>query len=489
MDKPRTSKIALAAAVGLLTAMGNTVSWAADTGPATALTWPVPTEIEPIDAPFAMPRLGRPEFPDQTFNIEEFGAIGDGKKKNTEAFRKAIRACSAAGGGRVLVPKGRWFTGPIHLKSNVNLHFEEGAELHFSDKFEDYLPPVFTRWTGFEVYNYSPLIYAVDCENVAVTGRGKLFGHGEAWWGWKKRDEKTARHIYQNQVLKGIPPKERIYGTPEAALRPQFISPTRCKNVLLEGFTVAGPGPFWTMDILYCENVVVRDLSVHTTGGPNTDAINLSSSKNVLVEYCLIDSGDDCVTMKSGLNEEGWRIGRPTENVVVRFVKGLRCHGGIVIGSEMSGGVRNLLAHDCEFDGSSIGLRLKSNRARGGVVEKIWYRDIKMTRLGGFAISINTNYGSYMASKDGKAWPLFRDIAIENVTCDRARAALRMLGNENQPIENITLENVSINAREGMSFHWVNGLTLKNVDCRPAQGGAFRFEHCKDVVVEPAETK
>jgi len=425
-------------------------------------------EIEPIRAPFDMPQLARPTFPDRVFNVVQYGAVGDGKTNSTAAFRKAIDACSAAGGGTVLVPPGRWLTGAIHLKSNVNLHFEEGCEIHFSDRPEDYLPVVFTRWTGFELYNYSPLIYAYRCNNVAVTGPGRLFGHGQAWWDWKKYDEATARRIYQTQVLKGVAPDKRIYGTVEAGLRPQMISPTECTNVLLEGFTVAGAGPFWTCDILYCDRVIVRGLTIRTTGGPNTDGINISSSRNVLVEHCLIDSGDDAVTMKSGLNEEGWRIGRPTENVVVRHVTTLHCHGGVVIGSEMSGGVRNVLAHDCLFDGSGIGIRLKSNRARGGVVEKIWYRDIRMKNLGNEAISIITDYRAFMGSKDGKAWPLFRDITIENIQCDGAAGAVRMIGSPEKPIENVSLANVSITARDGMTFQWVNGLKLSNVACRAA---------------------
>ena len=298
-----------------------------------------PAQIERIQAPFKMPKLKRPVFKNQTFNISDYGAKPDGTTKNTGAFKKAIDACSAAAGGKVLVPKGKWFTGPIHLKSNVNLHFEEGAELHFSDDPDDYLPVVFTRWAGFELMNYSPLIYARDCENIAITGPGKLYGHGKAWWGWKGRDDKVARIIYETQVLKNVPPEKRIHGTPESALRPQFFNPVNCKNVLFEGFTVAAPGPFWTFDILYCENVIVRGLRLHTVGGPNTDGININSTRNALVEYCHINAGDDCVALKSGINEDGWRVGRPTENVVIRHIKGLRSHGGIVIGSDMSGDV------------------------------------------------------------------------------------------------------------------------------------------------------
>lgn len=477
-------KYVLPVAISVLALIQCPIVLAAKVADPVTVDQEAPAEIEKISAPFKMPQLERPKFQNRTFNIREYGAKGDGKTKNSEAFKKAIEACFAAGGGKVLVPAGKWLTGAIHLKSNVNLHFEKGAELHFTNDPEDYLPTVFTRWAGFELCNYSPLIYARNCENIAITGPGKLFGHGKSWWGWKKAGEKTAWSVYYEQILKYVPPEKRIYGTPKAGLRPQFISPINCRNVLLEGFAVEEPGPFWTFDIIYCENVIVRGLRIETTGGPNTDGININSSKNVLVEYCHINAGDDCVALKSGMNEDGWRVGRPTENVVIRHVRGLHCHGGIVIGSDMSGDVRNIFAHDCEFKGAGRGIRLKSNPSRGGTVEKIWYQDIKMEDISKAAIIINTNYGSYMKSRSGKAYPVFRDITIKNVTCNGAKMAVSIQGTSHKPVENITLENVSIKARTGMKFTWVNGLRLKNVTSKPLQGRPTIFENCKDVVNE-----
>ncbi|MCC6124089.1 MAG: glycoside hydrolase family 28 protein [Pirellulales bacterium] len=442
-----------------------------------------PAEIEKIEAPFEMPQLSRPSFPDRSFDIREFGAKGDGKTKNTEAIKKAIAACSAAGGGKVLIPAGKWLTGPIHLRSNIDLHFAEGAELHFSDDPQDYLPVVFTRWAGFELFNYSPLIYARDCENIAVTGPGKMYGHGAAWWKWKN-GSRTAEHIYREQVLKGVPPERRIYGTPEAGLRPQFISPVNCKNVLLEGFSIETPGPFWTVNLIYCENAIVRNLRMRTVGGPNTDGINIDSCRNVLIEYCRISAGDDCITMKSGINEDGRRVNRPTENVVIRYNLALRGHGGVVIGSEMSGGVRNIFAHDCRFEGTDAGLRIKSNAARGGTVEKIRYRNIRMENIRDEAIQIRTDYGAYMASRNGNAHPIFRDIAIENVTCNGAQAAANVRGTANRPIENLTLKNVAIEARTGMVFEWVDRLRLIDAACKPSQGAPLACKNCRDVATE-----
>ncbi|MEN8117223.1 MAG: glycosyl hydrolase family 28 protein [Bacteroidota bacterium] len=440
-----------------------------------------PDTIEPITAPFDMPQLKKPVFPNRTFNIVDYDAVNDGKTKNTEAFNKAIEACSNAGGGKVLVPAGKWVTGAIHLKSNVNLHFEEGAELHFSEASDDYLPVVLTRWAGLEVYNYSALIYAYGCENIAITGPGKLYGHGESWWHWKKRGEYTAKFVYENQVLKNIPTEKRIYGTPVAGLRPQFINPVNCKNVLFEGFQIAQPGPFWTFDITYCENVIVRGLQIDTYGGKNTDGININSTKNALVEYCSINSGDDCVALKSGINEDGWRIGLPTQNVVIRNIQGLKAHGGIVIGSDMSGDIRNIYAYNCKFTGTDKVIRLKSNASRGGTVENIWYNNIEMNDIEGEAIIINTNYGAYMASDNGSAYPVFRNIKFSNITCKNAGVALNVKGTKNSPVENITLENIKIKAEAGMKFDWVNGIEFNKVKITPQYGDTILFTNCKSI--------
>lgn len=424
-----------------------------------------PAQIARIEAPFEMPQIQRPAFPDRTVDIRDYGAVGNGQTLNTTSFAKAIAGCAGAGGGQVLVPAGKWLTGAIRLRSNVNLHLQEGAEIHFSDDPQDYLPVVFTRWAGFEVMNYSPLIYANGCENIAVTGSGKLYGHGKKWWPWNQRlDEinKVGPRL-QVQSSKGIPPEKRIYGSTEDGLRPQFISPINCRNVLLEGFTIADPGPFWTIQFLYCENVIARGLTLHTKGGPNTDGIDLDSTRNALVEYCLLDVGDDAVCLKSGCNEDGWRVGKATENVVVRHITALSCHGGIVIGSEMSGCVRNVLAQDCLYDGSERGIRLKSNASRGGVVENLWYRNITMRNIRNEAILLQSNYGAWAACKNATNYPTFRNITIENVVCDGADRAVDIQGTAQKAIENVTLENVFIKARQGMRFNWVHNLELTNV--------------------------
>ncbi len=440
-----------------------------------------PYEIAPVMTPFEMNQPKRPVFMDRTFNIVDYGAVGDSVVLNTKAIREAIVACNEAGGGKVIVPEGKWLTGAIHLLSNVNLHLLKGAEIHFSNDPNDFLPAVFTRWAGFECYNYSPLIYAWECVNIAVTGPGKIYGNGESWWPWSEKQSSTATDMYNTMVLKGIGPEKRIFGTPEAGLRPQMINPINCRNVLLEGFTIANPGPFWTVHIAYCDNVIVRDLEVHTKGGPNTDGINLDSSSNVLVEHCRLDVGDDAVCLKSGVNEDGWRVARPTENIVVRNITALSSHGGIVIGSEMSGGVRNVLCYDCVFDGSDRGIRLKSNAARGGVVENIFYRDISMRNIRNEAIRINTHYGAWLAAENADAYPVFRNIMIHDIDCDGAGTAVSIQSVEAMPVRNLVLKNVNMTADKGMVFNWVDRLKLYNVNCNAKTDESFIFENCSNV--------
>jgi len=428
--------------------------------------------------PFKMPQLNRPVFPDRTVDIRDYGAVSDGKTLNTQAIAKAIESCAKSGGGRVLVPAGIWLTGAVHLKSNIELYLDRDAVLRFSTNPKDYLPVVFTRWAGFECYNYSPLIYARDCENIAVTGQGNLDGQGKPWWDWFKEQKRMSVELLE-MGRTNVPVEERVFGSPDKPLRPQFLSPINCRNVLIEGITLNG-GPFWTIQCIYCENVIIRGVGI-SNDGPNNDGINIDSCRNVLVEHCTLDTGDDCVALKSGINEDGRRVGRPTENVVVRQCLMKRGHGGVVIGSEMSGGVRNVLAHNCFFDGTDIGIRLKSARGRGGVVENVWFRDIEMDNICGAAISLNTMYKAWAATGSGKA-PVFRNIRIRNVTCKQADAAVTIGGLAEQPIENVILEQVSIAANTGLVATDVNGLKLSGVTIDAAGGQAFQIKNCYNVV-------
>jgi hypothetical protein len=432
--------------------------------------------------PFEMPEVKPPVFPDRQVDISQFGAVGDGKTLNTSAIAQAIADCAEKGGGRVVIPPGVWLTGAIHFKSNIELHLADGAELRFSTNPADYLPPVFVRWAGFECWNYSPLIYARDCVNIAITGRGRLEGQGKAWWGWVKDQDRVSRKLYDT-VLAGVDVEKRLFASEKEPLRPQFVQPINCRNVLIEGISFTS-GPFWTIQAVYCENVLVRNITI-TNEGPNNDGFNADSCRNVIVEHCTFATGDDSVAIKSGLNEDGWRVGRPSENVIVRHCRMMRGHGGVVIGSDMSGGVRNVFVHDCDFSGSLMGIRLKSSRGRGGVVENVWYRDLDLGDIIGQAITVHTDYKAYFGSDQGKA-PTFRKIHISDVTCRKAGQAVRLSGLPEQPIEDVVFERVILGAREGMTCSNMKGLRLADVAVIPSAGPVMRVKDSRQVTLQRA---
>ncbi|TCT16122.1 glycosyl hydrolase family 28 [Natranaerovirga pectinivora] len=412
---------------------------------------------------FDMEEIKVPLFPSDRFNIEDFGGKGNGKDSNTEAFKQAIEACEKNGGGTVIVPEGEWFTGPIHLKSNVHLRIEKNAIIKFSDQFEEYLPVVFTRWEGVECYNYSPLIYANGCENIAITGQGSLVGNGKRWWKWKKLQKKAAKKLVGAEY-NNIPVEERIFGTKEDALRPAFIQPINSKNILIEGITVIN-GPMWTIHPVYCENLIIRKLKLESNG-PNTDGINPDSCKNVLIEECYFETGDDCIAINSGMNEDGWRVNKPCENIVIRNCHMNEGHGGVVIGSGMSGGVRNIYAHHCKFTGGERGIRLKSMRGRGGFVENIWFDHIHITDMEDEMIQINMFYGSSTVIPNTDTPPDFKNINISNLTGENAKIAIRVYGLPENALENITLQNIDVSAKKSIECHNVKGLTMSNVFIR-----------------------
>lgn len=416
-------------------------------------------EREPA-LPFDMPAIEAPSFPDRVFDVRDFGAVGDGTTSNAQAFRRAIESCHEEGGGIVLIPAGTWLTGPIQLRSNVNLCLERDALVRFSRRFADYLPVVFTCWEGVECYNYSPFVYAQDCENIAVTGEGTFDGQGEAWWHWKQLQQAAAKTLYDAE-FDHVPVEERVYGTEEAALRPQFLQPILCRDVLIEGVTFLN-GPVWTIHPVYCENVLVRRVKVKSTG-PNTDGLNPDSCRNVLVEDCSFSTGDDCIAINSGMNEDGWRVGRPCENIVIRSCQMSEGHGAVAIGSGMSGGVRNVHVHDCRFMGGDQGIRLKSMRGRGGFVENVYFENIRLANLRREAIVLNMFYGSSTAASRSDAPPIFRNIRIENVTCESAGVAVYIRGLPEQRIRQVSLENLRLNAVEGIRCQDVDDLTLNNV--------------------------
>lgn len=385
---------------------------------------------------------------------------GEFKKHGKDTIQAAVEACSKSGGGTVIVSEGEWETGAIHLKSNINLNLEDGATVIFSDNPLDYLPVVFTRWEGMECYNYSPLIYANGCENISITGKGTLIGKGEKWWSWKQLQQQAAEELCYAE-RNGIPPEERIFGNEMAALRPSFIQPINCKNVLFEGFTVKD-GPQWTIHPVYCDNVTVRNVNV-LTKGPNTDGLNPDSCRNVLIDGCSFDTGDDCIAINSGMNEDGWRVDIPCENIEIRNCRMSGGHGAVVIGSAMSGGVENVYAHDCIINGTMQGIRLKSMRGRGGYVNGAKFENIEINNVTEQAIQINMFYEFSTVTPKTNAASDFRNIEIRNIRGKNAKTGIQIKGLPEHRLENITLENIDLTAQNAFECSEVQNIKMDNV--------------------------
>lgn len=417
--------------------------------------------------------------PTGAFDIRSFGAVSDGKTKCTAAFRNALRAASAQGGGTVRVPAGTFLTGPIHLLSNSTLDLDAGAIVKFSTDFDDYLPMVPSRWEGIEVTNFSPLIYARHATNIAIRGRGVLDGQGKAWWDqWfkvKGAGKDTPRTKWEEEFLRRNSSGVQVSGNkflPGAFLRPPFLQPYGCTNVLVEGVTIVD-SPFWTVTPVYCDNVVIHGVTIRNPeAGPNTDGINPDSCRNVRISNCDISVGDDCITLKSGRNEDGRRVGRPLENVSILNCVFAHGHGGVVIGSEMSGGVRNITIANCVFDGTERGIRLKSARGRGGVVEDVRASNLVMRGLRREALLVTTFYEKSDPEPFSERTPTFRNIRFNGITGD-TKVAGEFTGLVEQPLEGISLTDVQLDAESGFKLTDVRQVSFYNVTVNVKKGPAL----------------
>ena len=336
--------------------------------------------------PVILARIVSPEFPARDFVITNYGAVADGKTDCTAAISNAIADCVKAGGGRVVIPAGEFLTGAIHLKSNVDLHLAAtNSVLNFSTDPTAYLPAVFTRFEGIECYNYSPLIYAFGQKNVAITGDGTLDGQADDsnWWAWKGQKDvsdgtqRTARARLDKMNNENVPVNQRRFGEGDY-LRPNFIQFNRCENVLIEDVKIRR-SPMWEIHPLLCTNVTVRGVDIFSHG-PNNDGCDPESCRDVLIEKCIFDTGDDCIAIKSGRNNDGRRVGVPSENLIIRNCTMRDGHAGTAIGSEISGSCSNVFVENCEMSSPNLicALRLKSNAMRGGVLQNIFMRNVNV---------------------------------------------------------------------------------------------------------------
>lgn len=479
------------------------------------------------DLPFDMPRVKEASFPDYAVSITAHGASGDGVTDNTGAIAAAIEQVSQKGGGKVIIPPGIWKTGPVILKDNINLHVEKGALVIFSDDFDQY-PLIETSFEGLETWRCLSPIYGKDLENIALTGQGVFDGSGDSWR-FVKRGKMTAsqwkklvgsggvlsddqrlwfpteqsKKGYEASIDFNIPPFKTKAEFEEVKdfLRPVMVSLVGCKRVLLDGPTFQN-SPAWNIHPLMSEDVIIRNLTVRNPWySQNGDGLDLESCKNVLIYNNSFDVGDDAICFKSGKNEDGRKRGMPTENVIVKNNVVYHGHGGFVVGSEMSGGVRNVHISQCTFMGTDVGLRFKSTRGRGGVVENIYISDIRMVEIPTEAIRFNMFYSgnSPVLEEDQEAddearndrlvpvteeTPSFRNIFMKNITVVNSNAAALLQGLPEMNLENVTLENAMFETKKGIIMIDADKIRLKNVSIASEESRVLTIYNGQDVSVE-----
>ncbi len=454
--------------------------------------------------PFSMPEVMAPVIPDYQVKLTDFGGVGDGITLNTEAFAKAIDALSKKGGGKLVVPQGVWHTGPIVLKSNIELHLKAGAVILFAAD-ETLYPIIETSFEGLDTRRLQSPIYAKGASNIAITGKGVIDGNGQ-YWRPVKKGKVTASHWKSLLAIPGSQEMKKDYWVPSAGyakgerganmnvpnakteeewnaikrfLRPVMISLVQCKNVMLKG-VIFQNSPAWNLHPLMCENVIIDQVLVRNPSyAQNGDALDLESCKNALIVNSRFDAGDDGICIKSGKDADGRRRGIPCENVVVDGCTVFAGHGGFVVGSEMSGGVKNILVENCQFLGTDVGLRFKSTRGRGGIVENIYINKVSMTDIKTDAITFNMYYGGKSVAEmlaDGdnpdnttkmpvtEETPIFRNIDIKDCVCNGAGRAMEFNGLPEMPIDGITLENLTILAKKDAVFTNCVNIKKKNVN-------------------------
>ena len=477
------------------------------------------------DLPFSMSKVKAPVFKNNKLSVVDFGGLGDGYTLNTQAFSQAVDALSGRGGGTLIVPPGVWFTGPIVLKSNINLHLEKGALILFSPDFNLY-PLVNTIFEGLETRRCQSPISARNAKNIAITGQGSINGSGEAWRPLKK--SKVTDLHWKSVIKSGGVLKDPTYWFPSAKslkgeslsdmnvprgkltdldwisikdfLRPAMINFIECENVMLQGVLFEN-SPSWNIHPLMCTNLIVDNISVRNPSyAQNGDGIDVESCKNVLILNSNFDVGDDAICIKSGKDEEGRRRARATENVIVDNCKVFKGHGGFVVGSEMSGGVKNIAVGNCQFMGTDVGLRFKSNRGRGGIVENIYINDIYMFDIVTDSFLFDLYYGGKSASEaleDGDQvsvenkipvvtveTPVFKNIYISNIVSRNARRAMFFNGLPEMNIANINVENTIITSQLGAVICESDGIRFKNIHIIPETGAALTLKNVKNFDLE-----
>jgi len=411
-------------------------------------------EVDPWNAAALIrARIKKPGIPDRDFMVTDYGASGDGQADCTAAIAAAIEAAAVAGGGRIVFPPGVYKTGAVHLDNHIGLHLEKDATLSFIPEPARYLPPVFTRWEGLEFMGLSPLIYAYGKKDLAITGEGTLDGGADDthWWPWKGQwkgkfeganpSQIKSRDLLMADAEAGVPPEQRHYAE-EAYLRPPFIQLYRCENILIEGVTITR-SPFWLINPVLSNSITVSGVTCRSYG-PNNDGCDPECCKDVLIENCIFDTGDDCIAIKSGRNADGRRVGVPSENIIVSNCEMKAGHGGVVLGSELSGGIRNVFVENCRMSSPDLerGIRIKTNAMRGGVVENLNVRELEIGTVKELFV-INFYYEE---GENGPFKPVVRDIRFDGVHCKTAQRVMNLRGFRDDPIRDVHLADVTVDS-------------------------------------------
>ena len=426
----------------------------------------------------------------QFYDVTKYGAKKDSSAKATASIAKAITAAAKAGGGTVYFPAGKYLTGSIHLKSNITIYIDAGAELHFSDNFDDYLPMVESRYEGVDVKSFSPLFYAYGVENIAIKGRGIINGHGKKWWdfveGYKEEQPRSKWQYLFDSVNKNMLLPDDPRQMKRGFLRPPFIQPMYCKNILIEGITITN-SPFWTVNPEFCENVTVNAVTISNPPSPNTDGINAESCKYVHISNCHISVGDDCITIKSGKDLPGRTKAMSAENYTITNCTMLRGHGGVVIGSEMSGDVKKITISNCVFDGTDRGIRIKTARGRGGVVEEIRVDNIIMTNIKEQAIVLDMQYAKTQPEPVSERTPKFRNIHLSNITA-QTNEAIYINGLAEMPVEDIAFSDIQFDAQKGAVIKEAKNIEFHNVRITAKEGSSIIGENVDGLIIDGVRT-
>jgi len=414
-------------------------------------------------------------------NIKNAGADHEGVKVCTDIINNSINELSMIGGGEIYFPTGTYLSGPIELKSNITLNVSSGAVLKFTDDFDDYLPMIDSRWEGVRVKNFKSNIYAHNASNITIKGRGLIDGNGEKWWDlwWRVKGGEKTNTKWEKLFAKEnkeLVEKNEYINEMGYFLRPPLFMTYECNNVRVEGLTFKNP-PFWTLMPAFSENITIDGITIiNPDDSPNTDGIDPSSCKNVRINNCHISVGDDCIVIKSGRDEDGREAARPTENITITNCTMLDGHGGVVIGSEMSGSVRRITISNCVFQGTDRGIRIKTMRGRGGVVEDIRVSNVVMYDILKQGVMINMHYHETPEEPISERTPAIKNVFISNVRINKAKQALAIFGLKERYAENITFNDLCIDASTGIYGNYVSSVDFKSVKISVQKGEAVAFK-------------